>query len=86
VPVYGPFGVTVKFVEALPIAPLAGPLNVKVAAEAVTELDGADGKPFPNILVANAMQVYAAPGVNPFTVIGLDTPGAEIFPGLQVAT
>ncbi len=32
VPVYGPFGVTVKFVEAAPALPLDGPVNVKVVA------------------------------------------------------
>jgi hypothetical protein len=86
VPVYGPLGVTVKFVDALLIGPLAGPVSVKLAADAVTELDEADGKPFPNILSAIAMQVYAAPGVKLVTVIGLDAPGAPILPGLQVAT
>ena len=36
VPVYGALGVTVKFPEALLIAPPVGPVNVKLVAPAVT--------------------------------------------------
>ena len=59
VPVYTESGVTVKFVETTPIAPLFGPVNVKLSAGAtgLTPLDAAEGALVPAPLVAVTVQL-----------------------------
>lgn len=71
-----PFGVTVKFVEAVFRAPPLGPVTVKLVATpfGVTEFDAEEGALIPAALVAVTVQVYAFPFVRPVTVIGLAVP------------
>jgi hypothetical protein len=91
VPLKDPFGVTVKFEEALPIEPLLGPVNVYVVAAStgVNELELPERALVPNPLVAVAAQVYAVPFVRPLTVIGLLAPVPETAvpppTGVQIA-
>ena len=85
VPVYGPLGVIVKFVEALLIAPPAGPVKLKPVAGIMTGSEAFEAKLAPTALVAVTVQVYVVPGVSPLTVIGLLVPVPVTPPGLQVA-
>jgi hypothetical protein len=87
VPVYGLFGVMVKFDEALFTLPDTGPENAYVLALGrlgVTAVDAADGLELPAELVATTVKVYAVPLVRPVTVIGDAEPVPVSDPGLEV--
>jgi hypothetical protein len=77
--------VTVKFPDALLIAPPVGPVKLNPVAGIVNELEAPEGALTPAELVAVTVQVYVVPEVSPVTVTGLLAPVPVMPPGLQVA-
>jgi hypothetical protein len=86
VPVYNPFGVTVKFVEPAFKAPPAGPVSVYVVADAkgVAEFDAAEAALVPYVFPAFTVHVYAVPFVRPVTTSGLPVPVPVCVPHVAV--
>ncbi len=86
VPVYSPFGVAVKFVEAAFKAPPAGPVSVYVVADAkgVAEFDADEAALVPYVFPAFTVHVDAVPFVSPVTTTGLLAPVPVCAPHVAV--
>ncbi len=61
-----------------------GPVNVKVVAAGVTELEAPEAALVPTALAAVTVQVTAVPGVSPVTAIGLTDPVPVLLPQVAV--
>ena len=60
------------------------PVGAPGTETGVTAEEADDAEPVPTAFVALTVNVYAVPFVSPVTVMGDDTPDADMSPGLDV--